>query len=146
VVVVPTDSRWGISPRESVQREVERRGAPAVIDGCTAMLSGEPVDPELIYALGGPPARWAVTGGEGGPDYWLRVWGARGLLWNWSDVATPAVLHALSDEQWRVREMAAKICARHGLEAALPKLAELMDDPRARVRKAAERALTTITS
>lgn len=97
-IVVPTNSRWGIYPRESVQREVARRGAPAVIDGCTAMLSGKPVDPELIYALGGPPARWAVTGGEGGPDYWLRVWGARGLLWNWSDVAIPEVLHALSDE------------------------------------------------
>lgn len=144
--VIATDSRWGISPRQSVEREVERRGEAAVIDGCTAMLRGEPADPDLIYALGGPPARWAVAGGQGGPEYWLRVWGARGLLWVWDDAAMPAVLDALSDEQWRVREMAAKICARHDLEAAIPRLAELVgDDPRARVRKAAERALTTIT-
>jgi HEAT repeat protein len=62
----------------------------------------------------------------------------------WGDVAVQAVVDALSDDEWRVRAMAAKVCARHRLETAVPNLTELVDDPRSRVRKAAEHALTTV--
>ena len=134
-------SRWGMTPKQSIQGEAERRGTAEVVAGCVDLLSQRDVDPELMYALGGPPARWAVTGGEGGPDYWLRVWGARGLLWVWDDSATDAALTALGDEHWRVREMAIRVCARHQLEDAIPRIAEHEDDENARVRAAAAKAL-----
>jgi HEAT repeat protein len=53
---------------------------------------------------------------------------------------------ALADEHWRVREMAAKVVARHRIGAALDRVAELRDDPVPRVRAAAERAIVKITA
>ena len=141
-----TRSRWGITPRQSVEAECARRGQDAVVAGCIELLAGREADPELILALGGPPARWVVTGEPGGPPYWLRVWAARGLLWAWDDVATPSVLAALADDAWRVREMAAKIVARHRLGDALPTVAELLDDPVRRVRVAASSAVARLTA
>lgn len=109
--------------------------------GCIELLEGGQVDAALIHALGGPAARWAVTGEAGGPDYWLRVWAARGLLWAWDDDALPAVLGALTDDAWRVREMAAKVVRRHQIGDALPIVAGLQSDPVERVRAAAARAV-----
>ncbi|GGD90729.1 hypothetical protein GCM10007269_36660 [Microbacterium murale] len=135
-----------------MRRECVRRGEDAVIAGCIALLKGEEgeegdeVDPELIYALGGPPARWAITGGESGPTYWLRVWAARGLLYAYDQSASGPIIDALSDEHWRVREMAAKVCGRHRVEDALPQLSDLARDPRVRVQRAAERAAIRITT
>ena len=68
-------STW--TPRESVRRECARRGERAVVDGCVDLLAGRTADPDLIVALGGPPARWAKTGEASGPAYWLKVWAAR---------------------------------------------------------------------
>jgi HEAT repeat protein len=102
------------------------------------------VDGHIVYALGGPPARWAVDGGASGPDYWLRVWALRGLLWIWDDAATPAVVAALADEAWRVREAAAKVAARHTVEDALDALLTLRDDPVQRVRTTASRAIRRV--
>jgi HEAT repeat protein len=120
------------------------RGTDAVVAGCIELIRGRDVDAELILALGGPSARWVVTGEPSGPPYWLRVWAARGLLWAWDDVATAAVAEALDDEAWRVREMALKVVARHRLEEALSKVVDLQADPAARVRAAASRALMRI--
>lgn len=108
--------------------------------GCIALLSGSDADAELILALGGPPARWVVTGEPSGPPYWLRVWALRGLLWAWEDVALPTVETALHDEAWRVREMALKVVARHRLGDSTATVVRLRDDPSARVRAAALRA------
>lgn len=143
-----TTSNWGITPRQSVERECRDRGDSAVIDGCIELLGGDTsTDPTLIHALGGPPSQWAVSGGEGGPDYWLRVWGARGLLWAWDDRATPAVKKALDDPAWRVREMAAKVAAKHHLGDLLRPLERLRDnDPNHRVAAAAERAINRIVA
>ena len=110
-----------------MKRECAARGTKAVIAGCVALLRGSEADAQLIYALGGPPARWAVTGGESGPDYWLRVWAARGLLYAYDASAGPAVIEALGDEQ-----------------SALPLLANLAGDSQLRVRRAAERAVIRI--
>jgi HEAT repeat protein len=77
--------------------------------------------------------------------YWLRVWGARGLLWAYDDTAEAALLAALSDDAWRVREMAAKVVARHLVGEAMPALAQLVHDPVARVRDAATRAVALLT-
>lgn len=139
-------SSWGKTPRESVEQECSRRGKDAVIAGCVELLAGREADAELVLALGGPPARWVVSDDAPGPSYWLRVWAARGLLWAWDDVALDAVLTALDDEAWRVREMALKIVARHRLEDALAEVAGLQDDPVPRVRAAASRALVRITA
>jgi hypothetical protein len=117
-----------------------------VVQGCIELLRGGDADAELILALGGPPARWVLTGEEPGPSYWLRVWAARGLLWAWDDAALGALQAALSDEAWRVREMALKVVVRHNLEDLLEEVVACQDDPVARVRAAAVRALMRITS
>lgn len=140
-----TPSTWGQTPRQNIEDECSRRGKDAVVAGCVTLLDGGEVDAELIVALGGPPAYWAVSGERGGPPYWLRVWAARGLLWNWTDEALPAVMAALRDDAWRVREMAAKVVARHQLGDALAIVADLRDDPNPRVRTAASRALVRLT-
>ena len=133
-------------PRRSVESLVAELGAPAVVESCRKLLAGREVDGPIVHALGGPPARWAVHGGAPGPDYWLRVWALRGLLWQWDDSASGAVVRALSDEAWRVREMAAKVVARHRVDEALDVLLELRSDPVARVRTAASRAVTALTT
>ena len=132
------------SPRLSIEQECLRRGCPAVVAGCVELLRGGEVDPELVLALGGPPARWVVTGGQGGPDYWLRVWAVRGLLWCWDDVALPALLDALHDDAWRVREGALRVVARHRLVDARDLVAELQEDDVPRVGAAAGRALVRL--
>lgn len=139
-------SIWGQTPRQSVELLCTCRGETAVVSGCVALLQGAPadVDAELVVALGGPPARWALTGEPSGPDYWLRVWAARGLLYVWGDEAVPAVLVALGDEAWRVREMAAKVVTRRRLDDALEPVADLRADENARVRAAASRALVAL--
>src|SRR3954470_1714677 len=134
-------SSWGMTPRESVEQECARRGRADVVAGCVATPAGGGVGADLILALGGPPARWVVTGEPSGPPYWLRVWALRGLLWAWDDVAIQSVETALQDDAWRVREMALKVVARHRLEDPLATVAGLQDDPVARVRAAASRAL-----
>lgn len=141
---VPSSS--GKTPRESVEQECARRGRDDVVAGCIELLNGYEADPDLILALGGPPARWVVTGEQAGPPYWLRVWAARGLLWAWDDVALPSLLLALTDEAWRVREMALRVVARHRLEDALTTVADLQEDPVPRVRAAASRALVRLAA
>lgn len=141
---VPTSARAGTTPRQRIEAECERRGRDAFVAGCVDLVAGREADADLILALGGGPARWATEGGESGPDYWLRVWAIRGLLWVWDDSALPSILSGLGDDSWRVREMATKVVARHQLDEALPLLAELHDDENARVRTAAERAVARV--
>ena len=87
-----------------------------------------------------PAARPNWCGTEPGPDYWLRVWAARGLLWAWDESALTCIMNALDDEAWRVREMALKVVARHRLTEAVGVVARMRDDPASRVAKAADRA------
>jgi HEAT repeat protein len=142
---VSARSSWGISPRESIERECSRRGRDEVVAGCVALLEGHAADPDLVHALGGPAAGWVLGAGSDDSGYWCRVWAARGLLWEWDDVALPAVVAALGDEVWRVREMALKVVARHRLEDALTDVAKMQDDPVQRVRAAARRALARLS-
>jgi HEAT repeat protein len=78
--------------------------------------------------------------------YFLRVWAARALLYAWDDSAQGAVLDALADESWRVREMVAKVVARRKLGDALAAVAGLSSDPVPRVRAAAARAAMILTA
>ncbi len=115
-----------------------------MVSGCVAMLRGRPADGDLIMALGGPPADWVRTGGNPGPDYWLRVWAARGLLYAWHDSAREAVRSALGDEAWRVREMALRVVAQRDMSEDRASVEALCEDDSARVRAAATRALSAI--
>jgi HEAT repeat protein len=138
---------WGQSPRQSIEAEAARRGQGSLVASCITLLSGQDTDDELVFALAGPAAR-AVLDGSSRADqrYWLRVWGARGLLWCWGDEALPEICQALADPCWRVREMAAKVVARHLLGDALPEVAVLRDDPVPRVAAAAVRALAALAA
>ena len=134
---------WRRRPRDRIEAACAELGQPAVVQAYVDLLAGREVDAALLETLGG---RYA---GQALPDehnhYWLRVWGARGLLWAWSDEATAALEAALADEHWRVREMAAKVVARHRIDDALPLVAALRDDPVPRVRAASARAVMRLT-
>jgi hypothetical protein len=134
-----------LGPRRAVESLAAAHGKAAVVAACVDLLRGREVAGELIAGLGGPPARWAVDGGTPGPDYWQRVWALRGLLWLWDDAAAPAVVRALHDDAWRVREMAAKVVARQAVGAAFGTAEKLRDDDVARVRQAAARAVAALT-
>ena len=139
------------TPKQRIAAECARRGRHELIAGCVDLLRGRyhDVDDDLILALGGEPAAYVLTGGEGGkPGYWPRVWAARGLLYTWDpadgEAATAAIIHATSDTAWRVREMAGKVIAAHRLGDALDAIAALRDDPVPRVRAAAQRAVVAL--
>jgi hypothetical protein len=137
--------RPDLTPRERIEAECARRGRSAVVDDCIALLDGE-VEKRLILSLTGPAAARKYFDGREHEDlYWFRVWALRGLLWAWDARATVRVRAAMSDESWRVREMAAKVTARHAVGDALPEVLALRDDPVPRVRAAAERAVARIT-
>jgi hypothetical protein len=143
---VAVRSHWGLTPRQSIEAECFRRGRSEVVAGCVRLVRGHEADAALVLALGGPPARRVL---DAGPDsdlrYWLRVWGARGLLWAWDGSAADALQAALDDPAWRVREMAAKVVARHLVGDLLTAVADLRDDPVPRVRAAAGRAVAVLT-
>jgi hypothetical protein len=134
-----------LSPRDRVEAECARRGGAAVVEGCVRLLYGDFADTRLISVLGGATAAWALDGDREERRYWFRVWGARGLLWAWEDSALDAIVAATGDEAWRVREMAAKVVARHLVGDALEAVAGLRDDPVPRVRAAATRAVARLT-
>jgi HEAT repeats len=153
------DGSASLTPGQRIAAECASRGGAALIAGCVALLSSRPddVDDRLITALGGVAARHVLDGGEGGRSgYWPRVWAARGLLHAWddrapetdaaTDAATAALIGAMGDHAWRVREMAAKVVARHRLGGALDAVASLRDDPVPRVRAAAKHAVVLLTA
>ena len=138
---------WGITPRESVRGECECRGEEAVVAGCLDVLTGRNVDERLLRVLGGPAAEQVLDGREGGTaGYWPRVWASRGLLYAWNETATATVVLATSDEAWRVREMAAKVIAKHRIDDGLDAVIRLGGDPVPRVRAAAQRAIAVLTA
>jgi hypothetical protein len=153
------DRSASLTPRQRVAAECASRGGGAVIAGCVALLGGraDEVDDGLITVLGGKAARHVLDGGEGGRSgHWPRIWAARGLLHAWddrvveadatADTVTAALIGAMGDDAWRVREMAAKVVARHRVGGALDAVAALRDDPAARVRAGAARAVVVLTA
>jgi hypothetical protein len=147
VTPVPARSEWDLTPRQSIEIECARRGRGQVIDGCVALLRGREVDENLIMALGGLNGRIVLHDGPAQRNqYWRRVWGARGLLHVYDERAEDTIIAALDDEHWRVREMAAKVIARHRVGAALTAVAELRADPVPRVAAASERAVVLLTA
>lgn len=107
---------------------------------CADLLAG--ADPaghrDLLPYVGGRPGAAYLAGGW--PDYWVRVWGARGLRYVWDESAADAVLLGLGDDAWRVAEMCLKVCALRDLPAGAEAV-RLSRHHLARVRAAAARAL-----
>jgi hypothetical protein len=161
---MPTPVSTDPPPRRRIEADCERRGRAVVVADCVRLLRRDPVDPTVILILGGPTARQMFARGPR-PDqeHWYRVWAARGLLWTGvgagaeGRAAVEALRSALADPAWRVREMgrasrsasccpAAKVVARHVIGDLFDQVAALRDDPVARVRLAATRAVTAIVT
>lgn len=135
-----------MTPKQSIIIECDRRSRNEVVSDCVALLKGMRVDDHFLRVLGGPAAESVLEGADGGLDgYWPRVWAARGLLHVWDDTATGAIIDATAHPAWRVREMSAKVIARHHVAPAIDAVVILMDDENARVRTAASRAFRVVS-
>ncbi len=123
-------------------------GRTRFVEVCVDLLGGAPRTayvPELRYLTGhtwdpGDP----VLDGSVWKDYWVRTWGARGLLHCWADAATSAVVAGLRDEHYRPAEMCLKVSARHDVAGTGPGAAALTHHALPRVRAAAVRALAVV--
>jgi hypothetical protein len=77
-------------------------------------------------------------------DYWVRTWGARGLLHCWSDRASDAVVGGLGDEHYRPAEMCLKVAAMYDVAGSGPGAAILTTHELPRVRANAVRTLGVV--
>lgn len=123
----------------------ERLGVPAFVAVCTDLMGGAEREAyaEELRSLTGH--EWqpgdAVFDRAAWADYWVRTWGARGLLHVWDDSATAAVVAGLGDEHWRPAEMCLKVTARHDVAGAGDGATALLGHELPRVRAQALRAL-----
>lgn len=138
-------SIWGMTPKQSILFECDRRSRQDCVRDCVAILNGESVDGDFLRVIGGPSAEIVLDGRAGGlGGYWPRVWAARGLLHVWDNTAITAIIGASTHDSWRVREMSAKVIARHHVGTAIDAVVALLDDDNARVRAAASRAFAVV--
>ena len=127
---------------------LERVGRTAYVDACCDLLAGASREDHLDVLPWLTNADWA----EGSPvrdpaswkDYWVRHWGARGLLHGWDDRATPTVVAGLRDEHWRPAETCLMVVAAHDVAGAGDGAAALAGSGRGRVRAHAARALGVV--
>lgn len=115
---------------------------------CTELMGGADRHDhvaELRYLTGHPiDAGSPVLDPDVWGDYWVRTWGARGLLHVWTDEATSAIVAGLADEHWRPAEMCLKVTARHEVAGAGAGAAALAPHELPRVRGQALRALAVV--
>jgi hypothetical protein len=138
-------SIWGMTPKQSILMECDRRSREECVRKCVAILNGQRTDEDFLRVIGGPSAGIVLVGRAGGVEgYWPQVWAARGLLHVWDDTATEAIIAATTHDSWRVREMSAKVIARHHVRPGVDAIVTLLDDENARVRAAASRAFRVI--
>ena len=136
-------------PVGSLVRELAGHcGEPAVVGLCVELLQGAdredhlaelPYLTGLSFEPGSPrrdPAVWH--------DYWVRSWGARGLLYVWDEDASGAVLAGLSDPHWRPAEMCLKVATRREVGGAGDAARTLSTHELPRVRAQALRALGAV--
>lgn len=136
-------SIWGLPPGRAWAAECARVGSAAMVDSCLAVRPGQEYDEDLLLVIGSPGAGSVLAGGEGGVSgYWPRTWtwALRALLYPWEDRASSVVIAATCDQAWRVREMAAKVIARHRIDDGLDAVGWLLTDPVPRVRATVGRA------
>jgi HEAT repeat protein len=146
---LPAPAAPGDRPIAERIRELDALvGRSRFVEVCCALLGGADraaYVAELRYLTGhswdaGDP----VLDDGSWKDYWVRTWGARGLLHCWSDAATPAVVAGLDDEHYRPAEMCLKVAARHDVAGTGPSAARLATHELPRVRAAALRALAVV--
>lgn len=133
---VPDDDELALAPGPRVRLLAADVGAHALVSQCVDVLGADPAYP-LVLWLGGRHAAVRVE------EPWPRVWALRALLYVWDDLAAVAVVEALADPAWRVREMAAKVARLRELPGA-HLLGALLQDPLPRVRVAGLRALAVV--
>jgi hypothetical protein len=123
-------------------------GRARFVEVCVELLQGAERTayvPELRYLTGHP---WSADDPVRDPgvwkDYWVRTWGARGLLYCWDDAATGPVVAGLADTHFRPAEMCLKVSARHEVAGSGPGAALLTRSALPRVRANALRALGVV--
>lgn len=116
-------------------------GESEVIDRALSLLEGNNEGDDFLLFVGGEHAQGIL---DGAPVlYWPELWGLRALLYVWNEKATSAVVNALHNTSWRVREMAARVIIARDLPAAA-ELTELLVDETPRVRIVVARALGAV--
>ena len=119
----------------------ERHGETIIVERAVSLIEGNNEGKEFLLIVGGEHAQGIL---DGAPVlYWPELWGTRALLHAWDDSAADAVRAALSNQAWRVREMATRVVATRRLDAR-EQLVALLTDETPRVRAAAARALGTV--
>jgi hypothetical protein len=133
-------------PVGSLIRELDRLlGRLRFVEVCVDLLEGADRDAyvdELRYLTGHAGDRFRDR--RSWKDYWVRTWGARGLLHGWHDSATSAVVTGLGDEHYRPAEMCLKVSATHDVAGSGPGAALLTRHDLARVRANAVRTLGVV--
>jgi HEAT repeat protein len=145
---LPPPDEPGLPIAERVRRLERLVGRDRYVEVCVDLLTGADraaYVPELRHLTNHPwdaddPIRDATVW----KDYWVRTWGARGLLHLWDDRATDAVVAGLRDEHYRPAEMCLKVAARHQVAGAGPGAAVLTSHELPRVRVHAVRALGVV--
>lgn len=141
---LPTRPEPRPTPRDLIALLEARVGEARAAELCAEVLAASAPDqhPETVRFLGGPAGEALLSGSPSWQPYWAPVWGARGLLYVWSDSAEPAVLAGLRHPAWRVAEMCLKVSAKRGLPCG-DDAVRLAGHELPRVRATAMRALGT---
>jgi hypothetical protein len=123
-------------------------GRAVFVEVCVDLLTGADRTayvPELRYLTGHSwEAGDLVLDREVWKDYWVRTWGARGLLYCWHDSATGPVVAGLDDAHYRPAEMCLKVSAKYDVAGSGPGAARLTRHELPRVRATAVRALGVV--
>ncbi|WP_285026706.1 HEAT repeat domain-containing protein [Plantibacter sp. ME-Dv--P-122b] len=122
---------------DAVAAESETR----VVERCVSLLAGRYEGEDFLRVVGGHHAEGILGGAPA--LYWPELWGTRALLHVWDDSASAPVIGALGNQAWRVREMAARVCAERRI-GDVAAIAPLLSDDHARVRAAGARTLAAV--
>lgn len=140
---LPSPHHLDAHPRDLLAELAAAVGETRAAQDCADLLMG--ADPEefadVLPYLGGS-AKAVIEGRV--KRGWARVWGARGLLYVWTEPASYAVVQGLADRSWRVAENCLKVSTVRQIGAAGPGAALLLDHRLARVRAQAVRTLGVV--
>lgn len=141
---LPLPDDLAAHPRDLLAGLEAAVGAETAAQWCADLLLGaDPHEHAAMLPYVGGRAADAVLSGSWKP-YWARAWGARGLLYVWSDSVAGAVVAGIADEHWRPAEMAMKAATVHELGEAGPAALPWLDAELPRVRAVACRLLGVV--